>query len=53
MRGRLAQPPNGAVFVIEADSPEVVERFVAADPYVKNGLVTGWRARPWTTVVIE
>jgi hypothetical protein len=26
---------------------------VAADPYVSNGLVTGWRVRPWTTVVGE
>jgi hypothetical protein len=53
LAGALDQPPDGAVFVFEADSPEVVERFVAADPYVKNGLVTGWRVRPWTTVVGE
>jgi uncharacterized protein len=26
-------------------------RFARADPYVKNGLVTRWRVRPWTTVV--
>jgi uncharacterized protein YciI len=30
-----------------------VETFVAADPYVRNGLVTAWRVRPWTTVVGE
>jgi uncharacterized protein YciI len=24
----------------------VVERFVAADPYVTNGLITSWRVRP-------
>ena len=29
----------------------VAERFVAADPYVKNGLVKSWRVREWTTVV--
>ena len=28
-----------------------VEQFVAADPYVANGLVTAWRIRPWTVVV--
>jgi hypothetical protein len=35
------------------DSPEVAERFAAADPFVRNGLVTRWRVRPWTTVVGE
>lgn len=49
--GALAEPADGAVIVFEADSPAVVERFVAADPYVRNGLVTRWRVRPWTTVV--
>ena len=49
--GALAEPVDGAVLLFECDSPEVVERFVAADPYVKNGLVTAWRIRPWTTVV--
>jgi len=49
--GALAEPADGAVIVFEADSPDVVERFVAADPYVRNGLVTRWRIRPWTTVV--
>jgi uncharacterized protein YciI len=28
----------------------VVEEFVKADPYVKNGLVVKWRIRPWMTV---
>ncbi len=27
------------------------EAFVAADPSVKNGLVTAWRVRPWTVVI--
>jgi uncharacterized protein YciI len=27
------------------------EAFAAADPYVRNGLVTSWRVRPWTVVV--
>jgi hypothetical protein len=32
-------------------SPTAAERFVAADPYVKKGLVKSWRVREWTTVV--
>jgi len=49
--GALADPVDGAVLLFEGDSPEVAERFVASDPYVKHGLVTRWRVRPWTTVV--
>ena len=49
--GALADPVDGAVLLFKADSAEVVELFVAADPYVRNGLVTSWRVRPWATVV--
>ena len=34
-------------------SPDVVERFVAADPYMANGLVVSYRVRHWDTVVGE
>ena len=49
--GALADPIDGAVLLFEGPSSEVAERFVAGDPYVKHGLVTRWRVRPWTTVV--
>ena len=29
----------------------MAESFAAADPYVRYGLVTGWRVRAWATVV--
>lgn len=48
--GVLAEPVDGAMLWFKADSPAVVEAFVAADPYVANGLVTRWRIRPWMTV---
>lgn len=51
--GALADPVDCSVLLFKVESAEVVERFVAADPYVKNGLVTKWRVRPWTTVVGE
>jgi uncharacterized protein YciI len=44
--GAFADPPNGAVLVFRGERG-VVESFVAADPYVANGLVTSWRVRPW------
>jgi uncharacterized protein len=53
LAGALADPVDGAVLLFRGDSAEVATRFVAADPYVKNGLVTRWRVRPWTTVVGE
>ena len=31
----------------------MAERFVAADPYVREGLVVAWRVRRWDTVVGE
>ena len=49
--GALADPVDGAVLLFSCDSPEPVEAFAAADPYVRNGLVTKWRVRAWKTVV--
>jgi uncharacterized protein YciI len=51
LAGALADPVDGAVLLFTGDSPAAAERFAAADPYVKNGLVKSWRVRPWTTVV--
>ncbi len=44
--GAFAEPPDGAVLAFTGDRA-AVEAFVAADPYVANGLVTGWRIRHW------
>lgn len=49
--GALAEPVDGAMLLFQGDSPAAVEGFVAADPYVQNGLVVSWRIRPWATVV--
>lgn len=49
--GALAHPADGAVLLFRGDSPAVAERFAAADPYVRQGLVRAWRVREWTTVV--
>lgn len=51
LAGALAEPADNAVLLFRGDSPAAAERFAAADPYVRNGLVTRWRVRPWTTVV--
>ena len=49
--GALADPVDGAVLLFKCDSIAPIEAFIAADPYVRNGLVTRWRIRAWTTVV--
>jgi len=51
--GALAEPADQAVILFKGDSPAVAERFAAADPYVRHGLVLRWRVRAWTTVVGE
>jgi uncharacterized protein YciI len=49
--GALADPTDGAVLLFKGESPAAAEAFAAADPYVRNGLVTSWRVRAWATVV--
>ena len=49
--GALADPVDGAVLLFRGSSPAVAERFASDDPYVKNGVVTNWYVREWTTVV--
>ena len=51
LAGALADPPDRAVLVWSTDDPGPVEAFAAADPYVREGLVTSWTVRPWTVVV--
>lgn len=51
--GALGDPVDQAVLFFNADSPRTVEAFVVSDPYVRHGLVTRWRIRPWHTVVGE
>jgi uncharacterized protein YciI len=51
LAGALADPVNGAVLIFNGPDSTAAERFVETDPYVKNGLVTSWRIRKWSTVV--
>ena len=50
LAGALPDPFDRALLVWTAPR-EVVEQFVAADPYVRHGLVTGWTIRDWNVVV--
>ena len=50
MGGALENPADKAVLVFKCDE-ETVKKFVANDPYVKNGLVNHWHIRKWNVVV--
>lgn len=45
-----ANDPCAAALYFETDAPSVIEAFVAADPYVQQGLVTNYRILRWHTV---
>lgn len=49
--GALGDPPSGGMFVFLVEDPADIDAYVAADPYVANGIVTGHRVVPWTVVV--
>lgn len=51
--GALTDPIDASVLLFQAASADVVRAFAAADPYVTEGVVHGWRVREWTTVVGE
>ncbi len=51
LAGAFDPPTDGALFVFRVDSAAEVEAYVKRDPYVKNGVVTGHRIRPWNVVV--
>jgi uncharacterized protein YciI len=49
--GAVGDPPESALLLFRADSPEIPSAFAREDPYVLQGLVRSWRVAPWTTVV--
>jgi uncharacterized protein YciI len=53
LAGALADPADGAVLMFQGETGAAAEAFARNDPYVKNGLVTNWRVREWSTVVGE
>jgi hypothetical protein len=50
MGGAVGDPPDGALLIFRAASPDVAEAFAREDPYVKQGLVIRWTVKPWTLV---
>ncbi len=51
--GAFVDPTDQTLLAWKCADRGVVERFVAADPYVTNGLVTSWEIRDWYVVVAD
>lgn len=51
MAGPLGDPPDGGLLIFRAESQGTVEDWVRTDTYVTNGIVVGWRVRPWNLVI--
>ncbi len=47
--GAVGEPVDSALLLF--NDREAAEAFAQADPYVTQGLVTGWRVLRWHTVV--
>jgi uncharacterized protein len=50
MAGALGDPPHGGALVFRDVSPDDIEAFVAADPYMTAGLITAHRVERWNLV---
>jgi uncharacterized protein YciI len=48
--GAIGDPPNGGALAFRVDDVGEVEDFVNADPYVREGVITGHRVEPWNVV---
>jgi uncharacterized protein YciI len=51
LAGAFTDPADRALLVWSTQDRSVVESFAENDPYVRNGLVTGWTVREWNVVV--
>lgn len=49
--GGALDPAEGAALLFAGEDAAAAEAFARADPYVAEGLVTGWKVARWTTVV--
>lgn len=51
MAGAFTDPPDTSVLVFRANDRAAVEEFARNDPYVINGVATGWTVREWAVVL--
>ena len=52
-RGTEGGPPETMVMIVEAGSIAAAQRFIAGEPYHRNGGFSAVRVRPWSQVIPE
>ena len=50
MAGPFEDNFDGAIIIFKCKDIKTVEAHAKDDPYVKNGIVTSWKVRPWKLV---
>jgi uncharacterized protein YciI len=50
LAGALGDPPHAGAIVFKDVAREHIEAFVADDPYMSAGLITGYRVERWNIV---
>jgi uncharacterized protein YciI len=50
LAGALGDPPHAGAIVFKDVPREHIEAFVAGDPYMSAGLITGYRIERWNIV---
>ena len=49
--GGALETAEEAVLIFKTTNKAIIEEFIQKDPYVRSGVVTGWRIRKWNMVV--
>jgi uncharacterized protein YciI len=50
LAGAIGDPVHGGALAFRVDEETDIDAFMAADPYVQNGVITGHRVEPWNVV---
>jgi uncharacterized protein YciI len=53
LAGSFGDPVDGALLLFRAPDTSIPEAFARDDPYVRSGIVTGWRVRKWNEVLAQ
>jgi uncharacterized protein YciI len=48
--GAIGDPVHGGALAFDVDDPSEIDDFMTADPYVREGVITGHRVEPWNVV---
>lgn len=49
--GAFEDTSDGALLIFRVDDKSEIEKFAQNDPYVVNGVVTGWEIKKWNVAI--